>query len=377
MKDTIFVYIYGYLPGIKYGGPVTSISNFTEHFGDKYDIRIVCSNHDHGERKIYPDIKPGWNQVGKASVLYLSESEYGISKFTEIMKPFKVKMVYLTGVFSFKLNHAAIKAANKLGIKVVIATRGEICKNVLAMKSYKKLPYLRVMKWAGEYSKSYFQVTSQEEMDQLEKYLNIPQDRIMMLPNIHGKAMNLPRPQKEVGKAKLLFVSRVHPKKNLIEAIEALTQTKGEIQFDIYGPIEDEKYWDECQTVIKRLPDNVNVAYKGSLNAQEARACYYGYHAFVFPTLSENYGHVIVESMIADCPIVISRGTTPWDDADGAAGYVVELHDISALAKAIQKIVDMASDDFLEVQKTLRVYRDNKLRLQDLVMGYEQLIRFR
>lgn len=43
-------------------------------------------------------------------------------------------MVYLTGVFSYVLNHAAIKAVNKLGIKVVIATRGEICKNVLAMR---------------------------------------------------------------------------------------------------------------------------------------------------------------------------------------------------------------------------------------------------
>lgn len=374
MKDTVFVYIYGYLPGIKYGGPVTSISNFTEHFGDKYDIRIVCSNHDHEDRKVYPDIKPGWNQVGKASVMYLSESEYGISKFTEIMKPFNVKMVYLTGVFSYVLNHAAIKAANKLGIKVVIATRGEICKNVLAMKSYKKLPYLQVMKWAEEYSKCYFQVTSQEEMDQLEKYLSIPKDRITMLPNIHGKSMSLPKPEKEAGKAKMLFISRVHPKKNLLEGIEALAEAEGEIQFDIYGPIEDAKYWETCQEVIRRLPGNVKVEYKGVLNAQEAGACYYGYHAFLFPTLTENYGHVIVESMIAECPVIISKETTPWDDLDGRAGYVVELHNIPALTEAINKIVALDDKEYKALQSELNVYRDSKLKLQELLDQYEKLI---
>ena len=46
----------------------------------------------------------------------MSKESYGISKFTEIMKRFHVKMVYLTGVFSYVLNHAAIKAVNKLGI---------------------------------------------------------------------------------------------------------------------------------------------------------------------------------------------------------------------------------------------------------------------
>ena len=61
MKKAIFVYIYGYLPGIKYGGPVTSIFNFTEHFGDEYDVYIVCSDHDHGEEEKYKNIKSGWN----------------------------------------------------------------------------------------------------------------------------------------------------------------------------------------------------------------------------------------------------------------------------------------------------------------------------
>lgn len=374
MGKAIFVYIYGYLPGIKYGGPVTSIFNFTEHFGDEYDIYIVCSNHDHGEKEKYKDIKSGWNQVGKAKVCYLSEKEYSEGLFFKLMKDKSVQIVYLTGVFSYKLNHAAISAARKLNIKTVIATRGEICKNILAMKSYKKLPYLAVMKIIGEFKNCYFQVTSNEEDIQLQKYLGISKDRIVYLPNIHGKTMNVQHPQKERGVARILFISRVHPKKNLLDAIKAASKVKGNLVFDIYGPIEDAKYWNNCQKEIQKVPRNVTINYKGKLDMDGARRSYYSYHAFLFPTLSENYGHVIVESMIADCPIIISKGTTPWDDADQKAGYVVKLHDIDNLSEAIDKIIDMSSEEYEKLQNSLRNYRDEKLKLNILLSEYKKMI---
>ena len=374
MKDSIFVYIYGYLPGNGYGGPVSSIYNFTQHFGDKYDIRIVCSNHDHGDTAVYSNINPDWNPVGKANVMYLSEKEYGVAKFCELMKPYNVKMAYLTGVFPYPINHPAMRACDKLNIPVVIATRGEILTNILAMKKCKKVPYLHIMRMIGEFNKVQFQVTSDEEVTQLKKYLHIPDERITMLPNIHGKALNLPRPEKKVGEARFIFISRIHPKKNLLDAIEGLTKANGEILFDIYGPIEDEAYWKTCQEMIKKVPDNVKISYKGPLNLQEARESYYGYHAFLFPTLSENYGHVIVESLIAECPVIISRETTPWDDLDGIAGYVVKLHDIPALTEAINKIVAMNSVEYRKMRESLNSYRDRKLNLDNLIEGYERLI---
>lgn len=377
MIESVFIYIYGYIPGVAYGGPVTSIFNFTEYFGNKYNIYIVCSNHDHGSSEVYPDISKGWNRVGKANVMYLSEKEYKEEKFYELMKPLNVKMAYLTGVFSYRLNHAAIKACDRLNIKVVIATRGEICKNVLAMKSYKKLPYLQVMKWTKEYCNSYFQVTSNEELEQLGKYLAIAKDRVTMLPNIHGVRMDIPRPEKKAGIARTMFISRVHPKKNLLDVIKALAFVKGSVIFDIFGPIEEETYWQECQEAMKNVPENVKIQYCGKLDMNQARASYYNYHCFLFPTLTENYGHVIVESMIADCPFVISRGTTPWDDADGEAGYVVELHNIPAFTEAVQKIVDMSATEYEMLQARLRVYRDKKLKLKELLEEYEKLIQSR
>lgn len=40
IKPIVFIFIGGYLPAKKQGGPVTSIRNFVEHFSSKYEIRI-------------------------------------------------------------------------------------------------------------------------------------------------------------------------------------------------------------------------------------------------------------------------------------------------------------------------------------------------
>lgn len=374
MKESIFVYIYGYLPGQKYGGPVTSIYNFTEHFGDRYDIRIVCSNHDHGDAKAYTNIDAGWNNVGKAQVMYLPESEYSTERFKNLMQGLHVRMIYLTGVFSYVLNHAAITAARALQIKIVIATRGELCVNALAIKSWKKRPYLAIMRMIHEYKDCYFQVTSKEEWDQAQTCLTIPRDHIIYLQNLHGRVVEKDRAAKVSGLANIVFVSRISPKKNLLDAIKAAVNVRGELHFDIYGPIEDPAYWKECQKIIETVPHNVAIRYCGQLDMMGAREIYANYDSFVFPTLTENYGHVIVESLNADCPIIISRGTTPWDDADGKAGYVVDLHDISALTGAIERIIDMDEDHFRGLQESLREYREQHLHLQELLGGYNAMI---
>ena len=374
MKESIFIFIYGYLPGTEYGGPVTSIYNFTEYFGDEYDIRIVCSNHDANTKEKYKTIHGGWNNIGKASVMYLSEKEYTISKFVGLMKPYCVKMVYLTGVFSYFLNHAAIKAAKGLNIPIVIATRGEICKNVLAMKRYKKIPYLFIMKLLGEFDNVFFQATSQEEIEQLRKYLDIEDSRIYLLPNIHGKMPTNIQVEKSVGQARMLYISRIHPKKNYLDVLKAAHFVKGHLDLDVYGPIEDPNYWKACCSEIATLPDNVTVEYRGPLNTDEAKIIYRGYHAFTFPTLTENYGHVIVESMLAQCPIILSKGTTPWDDIHEHGGIVCELHNIKALSTALQNIIDTDQNEFNSIREKLRKYTEEKLKMKQIIEDYSKMI---
>ena len=90
---TIVIFIGGYLPGKKYGGPVTSLENFTNQLHDNYDIRIICSDHDFKETDRYKSITDGWNQVGFAKVFYTNERDYSEEKFYEIIKDFSNDVV--------------------------------------------------------------------------------------------------------------------------------------------------------------------------------------------------------------------------------------------------------------------------------------------
>ncbi|MDB2636869.1 hypothetical protein N9Y54_06705, partial [Alphaproteobacteria bacterium] len=55
-RKIIFCFSDYYLPGYKAGGPIKSISNFVEEFGEEYEIKIFTRNHDFGEYHTYKNI---------------------------------------------------------------------------------------------------------------------------------------------------------------------------------------------------------------------------------------------------------------------------------------------------------------------------------
>ncbi|MHB1688316.1 MAG: hypothetical protein ACYCVH_13205 [Ignavibacteriaceae bacterium] len=73
MKKTL-VFISYYSPGFKAGGAIRSVYNLIEMFGDKYEFSIITGDRDMGDKTPYPQIMPGWNNVGKAKVMYLPQN---------------------------------------------------------------------------------------------------------------------------------------------------------------------------------------------------------------------------------------------------------------------------------------------------------------
>jgi len=72
---------------------------------------------------------------------------------------------------------------------------------------------------------------------------------------------------------------------------------------------------------------NVTVNYRGELPMEKVQATFSRYDAFLFPTLGENFGHVVAESLAAGCPVVCSTGT-PWTDLlRGGCGAALEIGD--------------------------------------------------
>lgn len=364
----ILIILTGFLPGKKFGGPPISVDNFCSLMKED-ECFIVTRNHDMGETETYKNIKSGWNDRGNCKVLYLSDKEYGYRKYEEVIKEINPDVIYLQGLFQNCII-PCLFLAKKHNIPVLLAPRGELCAGAFK-KKYKKVPYIIFLKMFGLLNKVHFQSTSEEETEAIMKHLGITEDRIHFLTNVPSiPKKEYPVPEKQSGVAKFVFISRIVRKKNLKAAISYFKNIDGDVTFDIYGPIEDKDYWQECQDEIKLLPSNIKVNYCGLVSHDQIHETFARYHAFLFPTLSENFGHVIAEALSVGCPVIISD-QTPWNDVqyiDG--GWSIPLDKIENFTSAIKDVLYIDFKTETKYKKNMIEYVVSKTDLKKIKSLY-------
>lgn len=361
----ILIVMGGFFPGKKYGGPPVSIDNFCSLMSD-HECYIVTHDHDLFETEKYTNIHDGWNDRGNCKVLYLNDKEYGKVRFEKTIEEIHPDIIYLQGLFQGCVL-PCLQLAKKYHIKVLLAPRGELCSGALNIKKWKKIPYIYGIRMLGLFKDVHFQSTSDEETEAIAKWLKASNDFIHRLDNIPSiPKCEYPRREKVAGEGRFVFLSRIHPKKNLLSAIKYFYNVEGVAVFDIFGSIEDENYWAECQEEIKKLPANVKVEYKGLVSHEQVHEIFSQYDAFLFPTLSENYGHVIAESLVVGTPVIISD-QTPWSDVNEAgSGWAVSLDSEKSFVCAIMKIINSDKIDADRVQN----FFENKTQLHEQKKKY-------
>lgn len=155
----------------------------------------------------------------------------------------------------------------------------------------------------------------------------------------------------------MVFLSRFVRKKNFKWLLEQLgNNISGRLIIDIYGPLEDVEYWNECQQIIKSLPDNIAVNALGPIPHGSAMEKMIEYHFFLLPTLGENFGHVFIESLAAGCPMLISD-RTPWLDlAEKGIGWDLPLEYPQKWVAALNQCIDMDAETYAQMSAAAREY---------------------
>ncbi len=365
----ILIVVGGFFPGRKYGGPPVSVDNFCSLMKD-HDCYIITVNHDLFETAPYKSIHNGWNNRGNSRVLYLSDEEYKKGTFEKVINEIKPDLLYLQGIFQSCIL-PCLQLAKKYGIRVLLAPRGELCEGAFNMKRYKKVPYVKFIRIVGLVKNIHWQSTSDEETDAIKKLMKVTDDHVHRLDNIPSIPKCVyPRKGKVSGKGHFVFLSRIHPKKNLLFAISLFKEIDGKVEFDIYGPIEDGYYWKQCQKEIEKLPERVKVKYEGLINHDQVHEIFSKYDAFLFPTLSENYGHVIAECLMVGTPVIISD-QTPWRGLEEAGlGWDISLDNENRFQKAIQKVVDSDKNQAIEQSRVILQFSKNKMKIDELKDSY-------
>lgn len=345
-KPVILTFLGRYLPGYKAGGALRTIVNMTEALSDDFRFRIVTSDRDSGDLLPYPSVRrDAWQQVGNADVYYLSSDALTVARCRDIIETTAHDFIYLQSCFSpftIKPLLATKPGLARAGGPVIVAPRGEFYPGALSIRYSKKMAYLAVARLFRLYAGAIWQASNEEEAAAVRKWFG-NRCRVAVAPDIAASpAPEIPERRCKVpGELKVIFLSRICPKKNLAEALRILGTVTGKVAFDIAGPAEDAGYWQTCQKLIAELPPNVKVRYLGTVPHEDVSRVLSEYELFLFPTLGENFGHIILESLLAGCPVLVSD-RTPWRKlAETGAGWDLSLDKPHVLGRAVQACIDM------------------------------------
>ena len=168
-----------------------------------------------------------------------------------------------------------------------------------------------------------------------------PECRIVVLPHgieTSGKA----RPKKFPGKRakRIVFVGRLVWFKNvgmLIRVVKMIKKESGRVSLEIVGRGPEERGLKE---LAKTLGVEGSVVFSGELDHDDVMQRMRNSDVFVFPSIREPRGLVLIEAMAAGLPIVaIARGGPKDIVKNGVNGFLVEPEDDKSMARRVSALL--------------------------------------
>jgi glycosyltransferase involved in cell wall biosynthesis len=211
-------------------------------------------------------------------------------------------------------NHRIAALARRLAIPLVLHPRGMLEPWAMAFRPQKKRLALALYQRRDLESVGMFVATAAPEAENL-RALGLRQP-IAVIPNGIPTEM-LVTPVRSASTARhprqALFLSRVHPKKGLLNLIEAWAAVKPDgWQLVIAGPDENQHLQQVMALASTRGVSHL-VKYVGEVKGQRKQQVYADADLFVLPTFSENFGVVVAEAMAHSLPVITTHGT-PWSE---------------------------------------------------------------
>lgn len=356
-----------FFPGYLGGGPITTLVNMRKQLrGSEVDFAVFTRDRDLGIDVGYSGIETGkWLGGPDGSVYYARPEEFGACGVRAVLAERPFDLVYLNSFFSAKgsiFPYLAIRfGASKR--PVILAPRGEFSPGALAVRRFKKQAFLRVAALLGLYRNVHWHASTTVEAADILRIFPHAGDRIHVAADpVHLEPLDesLRVRKKRPGEVKMVFISRIAPKKNLGGLLEILSLVDVRVQLDIYGPVEDQAYWQRCSELIEALPANVKVSAKGPVAPHEVGKTLSEYDVFAFPTHGENFGHVIFEALSVGTPVILSD-QTPWrQDSDGSL-TIIPLHDTKGWVEAICHAADRTPEEQRDIRMSSRSYAEKYL----------------
>ena len=271
--------------------------------------------------------------------------------FKRLFDEIQPDIVHIHGIWQWEL-HCAVGIALSRGVPYLISPRGMLepwslaqkkCKKALAMFLYQKRDLRRA---------TALHATAESEQEHFRK-LGLTQECIIS-PNGVVLPESLPeRDCSDINGRRALFLSRMHPKKGVMELVESWARVRPvgwtcELVYTAKGE-EEELYERKVRARVDELSLSDQFIFTGALDDEEKWAAYRRADLFVLPTYSENFGIVIAEALYAEVPVLTTQGT-PWQELEsrscgwwikGPSGEVLDGALRTATSKSTYELAEM------------------------------------
>ncbi|MFN3410072.1 MAG: glycosyltransferase [Limisphaerales bacterium] len=176
------------------------------------------------------------------------------------------------------------------------------------------------------------------------------------------------------GKAVLLFLSRVDPKKGVDLLLSAVARLKGvhkDMMLVVAGDGEP-GYLRRLQAQAAQLGVEDQVVWAGFLAGEEKRAALAAARAFVLPSHSENFGIAVVEALAAGLPVVTTPGVAIAGELRAHEAGMVVAPQPNAVAEALRSLLN---DDVgrARLSANARLLAESRYSLEAMGKGLVQL----
>jgi len=131
----------------------------------------------------------------------------------------------------------------------------------------------------------------------------------------------------------LIFVGRLAQEKN-IHTLLPLMQKRKDLSLAVIGdgPVKED---------LEKLFKGTNTVLTGFRHGKDLAKCYASADAFIFPSVSETLGLVILEGMASGLPVIaVKSGPTMEQITDGENGLLYEDGNLQSLSSAADKLSD-------------------------------------
>lgn len=255
----------------------------------------------------------------------------------------RLQIFHVNGIWH-PVCHYASRLAINYSFPLIIQPRGMLEPWALEWKSMKKKLAFLAYQRRNLKQADLFVATSYLEAESIRS-LDLKQP-ISVIPNgIKFDHENQNQCYKNYKKERIaLFLSRIHPKKGLINLIKAWSCSKPKDWIlNIAGPNEC-GHLEEVMNLVSHLGLDDSVNYIGNINDAHKWTVYQNSDLFILPSFSENFGIVIAEALSQRLPVITTKGT-PWSSlTENNCGWWVDFkHD--SLVDAIRMATSLNSEE--------------------------------